>query len=95
LSLVGGVTGTVFGLANGYWMASWFWLLLVILLIGGCQLVCLGILGEYLGRTYAENKRRPLYFVRETMGFDEPLSRAAESLLSREEHASARAVVGN
>jgi polyisoprenyl-phosphate glycosyltransferase len=91
LSLIGGLTGVGFGLATGQWMASWFWLLLVILLIGGAQLVCLGILGEYLGRTYAENKRRPLYFVRETMGFDEPLARSADSLLGREERISARA----
>jgi dolichol-phosphate mannosyltransferase len=61
-----------------------------IFLLGGAQLLCLGILGEYLGRTYAENKRRPLYFVRETLGFDEPLSREEASLLSRGRSASER-----
>jgi polyisoprenyl-phosphate glycosyltransferase len=95
LALAAGVAGAGFGLAGGHWMASWFWLLLVILLLGGCQLVCLGILGEYLGRTYAENKRRPLYFVRETMGFEEPLARTSEALLRGEERASARAAVGD
>jgi polyisoprenyl-phosphate glycosyltransferase len=53
--------------------------------------LCLGILGEYLGRAYGENKRRPLYFVKETLGFDEPFSRATESLVAREEHRPARA----
>jgi polyisoprenyl-phosphate glycosyltransferase len=94
LSLAAAVAGAGLGLASGLWMASWFWLLLVILLLGGCQMMCLGILGEYLGRTYAENKRRPLYFVRETMGFEEPLSRASEGLLSDEVRA-ARAAIGD
>jgi polyisoprenyl-phosphate glycosyltransferase len=88
LALLGGLTGVAFGFA-GRWMAPWAWTLLVMLFLGGAQLLCLGIFGEYLGRTYAENKRRPLYFVRETLGFDEPLSRPG--LLTEEERTSARA----
>jgi dolichol-phosphate mannosyltransferase len=82
MALLGSVTAAGFGLINGQWMAPWGWVVLVVLLLGGAQLLCLGILGEYLGRTYGENKRRPLYFVRETLGFDEPLTPRAESLLA-------------
>jgi glycosyltransferase involved in cell wall biosynthesis len=38
-------------------------LMVVILFLGGVQLVCLGIIGEYLARTYNESKARQLYFV--------------------------------
>jgi dolichol-phosphate mannosyltransferase len=41
--------------------------LLVVLLLGGIQLITVGIIGEYLGRVYDEVKRRPLYVVRERL----------------------------
>ena len=55
----------VLGLVRG-----WSSTVIAVLFIGGVQLVCLGIIGEYVGRIYGEAKRRPLYIVRERMGFD-------------------------
>ncbi|MBE6613449.1 MAG: glycosyltransferase family 2 protein [Ruminococcaceae bacterium] len=38
----------------------------LMLLLGGVQLLCIGILGSYLAKTYMETKRRPQYFIKET-----------------------------
>jgi glycosyltransferase involved in cell wall biosynthesis len=42
-------------------------LMVVVLFLGGTQLACIGILGEYLGRMFDESKGRPLYFVKDVI----------------------------
>ncbi len=51
-------------------IAGWTSTVVVVLFLGGVQLLSLGILGEYVGRIFDEVKRRPLYVVRETVGFE-------------------------
>ena len=53
------------------WVEGWTALMIAVLFMGGVQLLCLGILGEYVGRIYSEVKRRPLYVIAEKLGFDE------------------------
>jgi dolichol-phosphate mannosyltransferase len=51
-------------------VTGWTLLFIAVLFLGGVQLVFLGVIGEYLGRVYGEVKRRPLYLVKERLGFD-------------------------
>lgn len=47
-------------------VAGWASMMCTIIFIGGIQLFCLGIIGQYLGKTYMETKRRSHYIVAET-----------------------------
>lgn len=49
---------------------GWASLFSAVLFIGGVQLICIGVLGEYVGRIYEEVKRRPLYVVEEMVNID-------------------------
>ncbi|MFI3135314.1 MAG: glycosyltransferase family 2 protein [Methylococcaceae bacterium] len=53
------------------WVEGWTALMIAVLFLGGVQLICVGILGEYIGRIYNEVKNRPLYIVQEYVGFNE------------------------
>lgn len=44
---------------------GWASMISVILMIGGIQLLCLGILGKYIGNIYLETKKRPIYLIKE------------------------------
>lgn len=53
-------------LAFGDAVGGWPSMMCVILFLGGVQLFCMGILGQYLAKTYLETKKRPIYIVQET-----------------------------
>lgn len=44
---------------------GWASLVCLILLIGGLQLLCIGIVGKYIGRIYIQSKHRPIYIIKE------------------------------
>jgi polyisoprenyl-phosphate glycosyltransferase len=51
---------------------GWASTVIPIYFLGGVQLLCIGILGEYVAKLYMETKRRPRYFVEEQAGFPDP-----------------------
>ena len=53
-----------------HWVAGWATLILAVLFMGGVEMFCFGILGEYIGRIYTEIKQRPLFLVREVLEQD-------------------------
>jgi len=58
-------------LFTSIWVEGWTALMISVLFIGGVQLICIGVLGEYVGRIYNEIKNRPLYIVQEYSGFNQ------------------------
>ena len=53
-------------------LPGWASTVVPIYLLGGIQLFCLGLIGEYVGRIYIEVKRRPRFIVEEALGVPEP-----------------------
>jgi glycosyltransferase involved in cell wall biosynthesis len=69
-SLVYGAYLVIRTLVSGVDVPGYASLMVAVLFLGGLQLIVLGVIGEYLGRSYTEAKKRPLYIVRERMGLD-------------------------
>ncbi len=68
VAVAGVVVIVVRQLAFGDPVPGWPSLACLVLFIGGLQLFTIGIVGQYLSRTYLEAKRRPVYITRETDG---------------------------
>jgi len=56
--------------------AGWTSLVMTVLFVGGLQLLCLGVIGEYLGRAYLKINRKPQFAVRERIGCAAPAKAA-------------------
>jgi polyisoprenyl-phosphate glycosyltransferase len=66
-----GIAALVAKFAGFYHVSGLASLAVVTAFLGGMQLVVLGVMGEYIARIHEEVKNRPLYVVRETLGFSE------------------------
>ncbi len=55
---------------------GWVSLMAITMLVGGVQLLVLGVIGEYLGRVYDEVRQRPVYVVRSWVGFERAAAQA-------------------
>ncbi|MCR2034197.1 glycosyltransferase family 2 protein [Adlercreutzia mucosicola] len=67
-----GLIGLVWALAtfaSGNSIPGWTSTLSAIFLIGGLQLLSIGVIGEYIGKIYLESKDRPRYLIKERVGF--------------------------
>lgn len=53
-------------LKHGITVPGYFTIVSAVLFIGGVQLVCLGVIGEYIGRIYYETMKRPHYLIKQT-----------------------------
>jgi glycosyltransferase involved in cell wall biosynthesis len=78
MAFLGILYALIIRLYTNDWVRGWTSIFTAVLFIGGAQLVTLGIIGEYIGRIYAEVKRRPLYVVEERLGFDHTATEPAE-----------------
>ena len=66
LALAAGLV--VLKLTHGIPLVGWTSLMVAVLFMGGVQLICVGILGEYVGRIYEESRGRPPYLVARVVG---------------------------
>ncbi len=55
----------------GRTVQGWASLAVLILLLGGIQLIMLGFIGEYIARIFDESKNRPLYIIEEKINIEE------------------------
>lgn len=76
-------------LAHAFDLPGWTSLMVVVLFLGGIQLLTVGIVGEYIARIYEEVKNRPVYLVSRAVGYPaDAAARAPEPLFGSSRRAS-------
>jgi dolichol-phosphate mannosyltransferase len=75
LMLIGIIYVLFARLLTGAWAPGWALIVIAGFFLGGMTLLCLGIIGEYVGRIYHELKQRPLYVVDEVLGFQKEVAK--------------------
>jgi glycosyltransferase involved in cell wall biosynthesis len=82
VSFLAGVAAVACKITGVYVVTGWTSVVVAIFFLGGVQLTVLGLIGEYIGRIYEQVKDRPLYIVRQSVGF--PAESTAEEERTRE-----------
>ena len=67
LSLAGILYALIARTLTHHWVQGWATLFIGLLFFSGMQMICLGIMGEYIGRIYTEVKQRPLFVIRDVV----------------------------
>ncbi len=57
-------------LIGGIAVPGYATIIVLILLLGGIQLLCIGIIGEYVGRTFEQSKNRPVFLAKEVLDYE-------------------------
>lgn len=60
-----GVIWILIGALRGNTIAGWASMTIILCLLGGIQILCIGVIGEYIGKIYLETKHRPRYIISE------------------------------
>ncbi len=74
LSILFGISAIISKIAGVFVVPGWTSIMVLVGIVGGIQLVVLGIIGEYVGHIFDEVKRRPLYVVSRLHGLDEDVA---------------------
>jgi polyisoprenyl-phosphate glycosyltransferase len=81
-AMVGGAAALAVKFAGIYSTPGWSSLTMIICFFAGLQLAVLGVMGEYIGRTYEEAVGRPLYIVSELHGLPVPFESPARAVIA-------------
>jgi dolichol-phosphate mannosyltransferase len=83
VSIVFGLAALIGKLFGGFAVPGWTSLAVVVGIVGGIQLIVLGVIGEYIAHIFDEVKRRPLYVVTRTHGLQEADAGSVSELAPR------------
>jgi dolichol-phosphate mannosyltransferase len=93
LAVIAGLLAAGMKLVGDYAVPGWTSILVAVCLIGGLQLAFLGMIGQYIGRTYEESLGRPLYIVSHLLGASAPLQGLRRAVIA--EPATVASILGD
>ena len=70
----------------GITVQGWATIMVGTLFLGGVQLICIGIMGEYVARIFNQIKQRPMYIIEEVYGADKTVGALTDQRKTMREH---------